>query len=549
MPSTFVCLVFLSSGLYAYLLSVQDRPLEKHDVEQVKIEVQPEFEQIFAKFSLPDDQGANNGAGLPDGKGEVIYSDDDMMDEEDEQNLYDLQNPTATSKRKAKKANRLSVAELKRLVKKPEVVEWTDVTATDPKMLVQLKSTKNTVPVPGHWAQKRDYLAGKKGIEKPLYQLPSFIADTGIATQRDTIKEKEEQQSLKQKTRERVQPKMGKIDIDYQKLHDAFFRYQTKPPLTQFGELYYEGKEFETKLKEKRPGDLSDELKEALSIPPLAPPPWLISMQRYGPPPSYPNLKIPGLNAPIPEGAAWGFHPGGWGKPPIDEYGRPLYGDVYGVAPKNEFEEQDAMVDRTPWGELEPDLEESEEEEEESSDEEDEDDDRERIADASGLETPSGFESVASTVPGGLETPDHIELRKRREQTDDHDEDEDDGSRGPKSLYTVLPERESRIRGFMGSDRVYDVSALQGDSAPVLGKEERGTKRKADGVQVALDAADLEGLSEAELRAKYDSASRARSGAQEDFSDMVSEEAAKRRRKADETKRRRQEQEKEKFKF
>jgi len=25
-------------------------------------------------------------------------------------------------------------------------------------------------------------------------------------------------------------------------------------------------------------------------------------MQRYGPPPSYPNLKIPGLNAPIPEG-------------------------------------------------------------------------------------------------------------------------------------------------------------------------------------------------------------------------------------------------------
>jgi hypothetical protein len=119
---------------------------------------------------------------------------------------------------------------------------------------------------------------------------------------------------------------MGKIDIDYQKLHDAFFKYQTKPKMSEFGELwvlwpacaapsapfsahasrlphrYYEGKEYETKLKEKRPGDLSDELKEALSIPPLAPPPWLISMQRYGPPPSYPNLRIPGLNAPIPEG-------------------------------------------------------------------------------------------------------------------------------------------------------------------------------------------------------------------------------------------------------
>jgi len=31
------------------------------------------------------------------------------------------------------------------------------------------------------------------------------------------------------------------------------------------------------------------------------PPPWLIAMQRYGPPPSYPTLKIPGLTAPIPE--------------------------------------------------------------------------------------------------------------------------------------------------------------------------------------------------------------------------------------------------------
>lgn len=97
---------------------------------------------------------------------------------------------------------------------------------------------------------------------------------------------------------------------------------------------YYEGKEFETSLKEKRPGDLSPELVEALSIPPLAPPPWLISMQRFGPPPSYPTLRIPGLNAPIPEGAQWGFHPGGWGKPPLDEYNRPLYGDVFGVLPK-----------------------------------------------------------------------------------------------------------------------------------------------------------------------------------------------------------------------
>jgi hypothetical protein len=32
--------------------------------------------------------------------------------------------------------------------------------------------------------------------------------------------------------------------------------------------------------------------------------------QRYGPPPSYPSLKIPGLNAPIPPGASFGDREG-----------------------------------------------------------------------------------------------------------------------------------------------------------------------------------------------------------------------------------------------
>jgi splicing factor 3B subunit 2 len=54
---------------------------------------------------------------------------------------------------------------------------------------------------------------------------------------REAVKEKEDAAKLKQKTRERVQPKMGKLDIDYQKLHDAFFRFQSKPKLTIHGEL------------------------------------------------------------------------------------------------------------------------------------------------------------------------------------------------------------------------------------------------------------------------------------------------------------------------
>ncbi len=78
------------------------------------------------------------------------------------------------------------------------------------------------------------------------------------------------------------------------------------------GELYYEGKEFDHKPEGLRPGFLSIALREALGMADLtSPPPWLINMQRYGPPPSYPNLRIPGLNAPIPNGAGEGGAEGG----------------------------------------------------------------------------------------------------------------------------------------------------------------------------------------------------------------------------------------------
>lgn len=73
--------------------------------------------------------------------------------------------------------------------------------------------------------------------------------------------------TLKTKMREKIRPKVGKVDIDYHKLHDAFFKYQTKPKLSIHGDLYYEGKEFEIKLKEKKPGNLSDELRAALGLP------------------------------------------------------------------------------------------------------------------------------------------------------------------------------------------------------------------------------------------------------------------------------------------
>lgn len=210
-----------------------------------------------------------------------------MLDEDDDDLDEDQQadDKERLSKRKLKKLTRLSVAELKQLVQRPDVVEMHDVTARDPKLLVQLKAHRNTVQVPRHWCFKRKYLQGKRGIEKPPFDLPAFIKKTGIMEMRASLQEKDEAKTLKAKMRERARPKMGKIDIDYQKLHDAFFKWQTKPRMTIHGDLYYEGKEFETRLKEKKPGDLSEELRTALGMPigpncHKIPPPWLIAQQR-----------------------------------------------------------------------------------------------------------------------------------------------------------------------------------------------------------------------------------------------------------------------------
>ncbi|SJX65512.1 probable Splicing factor 3b, subunit 2 [Sporisorium reilianum f. sp. reilianum] len=420
-------------------------------------------------------------------KGEIIYSDDEVQSEHDSDD-DDAAAAAATatlSKRKQKKLQRLTVAELKQLVPKPEVVEWTDVTSTDPRLLVHLKCVRNSVPIPPHWATKRDYLQNKRGIEKPQYNLPAYIADTGIATMKDALKEKEAEQSLKQKTRERVQPKMGKMDIDYQKLYDAFFRFQHRPPLSAYGDTYYEGKEYETKYKDKRPGQLSNELIEALSIPPLAPPPWLIAMQRYGPPPSYPHLPIAGLNAPIPQGASWGFHPGGWGRPPVDEYGNPLYGNVLGGTEEQMDADLVDTVEKEHWGQLEP---------EESDPEDQDDDDEQQSADEEPHEQQqdddmSGVQSVSS-IGTGLQTPSFTELRKdaRIDAT---------AAAPPRSLYTVLPERaaSSTSGAFMASERTYDFTSTQTHqphpAAPVLGQEARGTKRTADAVALSINPDEL----------------------------------------------------------
>lgn len=73
---------------------------------------------------------------------------------------------------------------------KPEVVEWADVTAKDPHLLIEMKAYRNTVSIPRHWNSKRKYLAGKRGFERAAFELPEFIKRTGIVEMRETMWEK-----------------------------------------------------------------------------------------------------------------------------------------------------------------------------------------------------------------------------------------------------------------------------------------------------------------------------------------------------------------------
>ncbi|XP_029311303.1 LOW QUALITY PROTEIN: splicing factor 3B subunit 2 [Cottoperca gobio] len=517
----------------------KDKDKEKEKEPEVEIEYiteEPEiydpnyifFKRIFDAFKLTDDvkkekekepektekqeTAVLRKKGFEDERKDSDDSDEDMRPD-----------VPKLSKKKMRRMNRLTVAELKQLVARPDVVEMHDVTAQEPKLLVHLKATRNTVPVPRHWCFKRKYLQGKRGIEKPPFELPEFIKKTGIQEMREALQEKEDAKTMKTKMREKVRPKMGKIDIDYQKLHDAFFKWQIKPKLTIHGDLYYEGKEFETRLKEKKPGDLSDELRIALGMPVgpnshKVPPPWLIAMQRYGPPPSYPNLKIPGLNSPIPENCTFGYHAGGWGKPPVDEMGKPLYGDVFGTnAADFQAKAEEEEVDHAPWGELEPsDEESSEEEEEEESDEEKPDETGFFTPADSGLITPGGF----SSVPAGMETPELIELRKKKI------EEAMDGNETPQ-LFTVLPERRTGPVGaaMMASTHIYDVSGA------MVGRK-MGAGQESQGVEVALAPEELE-LDPMAMTQKYEEHVREQQAQveKEDFSDMVAEHAAKQKQK------------------
>jgi splicing factor 3B subunit 2 len=413
-------------------------------------------------------------------KENIERGDDDEDDDDDDENAKNY------SKRKLRQSLRPDVAELKRRVRRPDLVEAHDITAPDPDFLICLKGLPGTVPVPRHWGRKRNYLQGKRGFEKPPFQLPDFILKTGIAALRDTISEAEASKSAKQANRARVAPKMGAMDVDYRTLHEAFFQHQTKPNnLSRQGDLYYEGKELDTKNKVQPGKPLSEKLREALGMTAEnMPPPWLVNMQRYGPPPCYPSLKIPGLTAPLPStNCQYGYHVGGWGKPPVDNYGRPLYGGnpfdppgviVDGSVPKEGLVTSDGKTlvaqewGSLPMGELRAGSDDEDEDEEDMDESSDEEEEVIEIEEGQvGVDETYGIESVVPAISKAAPT----DLRKGMETPIVESADQ-------KQLYTVLEERKTTNGGqVFGSEIQYVVP---GGAESVLAKatEEPSKKKK-----------------------------------------------------------------------
>ncbi|SCV99457.1 LAFE_0A03598g1_1 [Lachancea fermentati] len=219
----------------------------------------------------------------------------------------DAETSTNLSKKKLRKINKPSLSQLKSLVSYPQVIQWYDCDAKDPELLADIKSQKNVVPVPSHWQLKREYLSGRSVLAKKPFELPDIIQQTNIEEMRNTLPtpQQAEENSLKDTARARIQPKLGSLDIDFKKLHDAFFKLGSKwkpDIMLAFGDIYYENRNLDDEARwrkmelEMRPGRISDKLRLALNLPEGKIPPWCSKMKELGMPPAYPNYKIAGVN-------------------------------------------------------------------------------------------------------------------------------------------------------------------------------------------------------------------------------------------------------------
>lgn len=182
---------------------------------------------------------------------------------------------------------------------------------------------------------------------------------------------------------------------------------------------------------------------------------------------------------------------------------------------------EEGDIERNMWGELESESEEStSEEEEEGEDLGEPTDESGLITPAEGMVTPSGLTSI----PAGMETPDTIELRKKKIEAEMEDNE-------TPVLYQVLPEkRNDRIASaMMASTHVYDMTTV-GSKAPHAAT---GTGLRGEGtVELALDPSELD-LDNDAMAQRYEQQMREQQShlQKEDLSDMLAEHVAKQKSK------------------
>ena len=177
--------------------------------------------------------------------------------------------------------------------------------------------------------------------------------------------------------------------------------------------------------------------------------------------------------------------------------------------------------------------------------EEEEEEEEEEITEEhmeAGLQTPSGLEtpadmtsSVPSELTGAESAAGEFDVRKHHRGTRMEEPAQ------PRSAFQVIPETQSRVQGFFGGDKVYNLNVAS-DNIPLLGAEEQNRKRKKPGdVDVSMDPDSLQvgdGISKENLQDLYESQRQKEHhpswGFQEDLSDMIAQESRKRLRKEEE---------------
>merc|ERR1712032_1486466 len=130
------------------------------------------------------------------------------------------------SKRKNRVASRPSLVSSKQLSLKAEEVFSFDTTAEDPHTLLYLKSVFDSWEVPTNWDRRRCKTMTSCD-PSALFVLPSFLLSTGVSAIRNHGLYDIDNTS--HPGRNRIRPKSSRIQLNYDVLRDAFFKYQSKP--------------------------------------------------------------------------------------------------------------------------------------------------------------------------------------------------------------------------------------------------------------------------------------------------------------------------------